>query len=100
MSLFLSLSCGISCRFQQLSPAEGQVSYVLRTRSPLSLAGPFDLHVLGTPPAFILSQDQTLRISSAGFRPPSDDPQVTCFFHSFARFSHLSLLAFLSLFNC
>ena len=28
-------SCGISCRFQQLSPAEGQVSYVLRTRSPL-----------------------------------------------------------------
>ena len=22
---------------------------------------PFDLHVLGTPPAFILSQDQTLR---------------------------------------
>ena len=53
-------SCGISCRFQQLSPAEGQVSYVLRTRSPLSLAAPFDLHVLGTPPAFILSQDQTL----------------------------------------
>ncbi len=24
-------------------------------------ASPFDLHVLGTPPAFILSQDQTLR---------------------------------------
>ncbi len=23
---------------------------------------PFDLHVLGTPPAFILSQDQTLHI--------------------------------------
>ena len=30
------------------------------TRAPLSLARPFDLHVLGTPPAFILSQDQTL----------------------------------------
>src|SRR5260221_10837501 len=60
-SLFGMNSCGISCRFQQLSPAEGQVSYVLRTRSPLSLARPFDLHVLGTPPAFILSQDQTLR---------------------------------------
>ncbi len=27
--------CGISFRFQKLSPAEGQVSYVLRTRSPL-----------------------------------------------------------------
>ena len=26
------------------------------------LSSPFDLHVLGTPPAFILSQDQTLRI--------------------------------------
>ena len=23
--------------------------------------GPFDLHVLGTPPAFVLSQDQTLQ---------------------------------------
>ena len=34
--LFSPTSCGISCRFQQLSPAEGQVSYVLRTRSPLS----------------------------------------------------------------
>ena len=36
-SLFGMNSCGISCRFQQLSPAEGQVSYVLRTRSPLTL---------------------------------------------------------------
>ncbi len=54
-------TCGISSPFELLSPAEGQVSYVLRTRSPLSIAAPFDLHVLGTPPAFILSQDQTLR---------------------------------------
>jgi hypothetical protein len=63
--LFSSTSCGISCRFQQLFPAKGQVSYVLRTRSPLTYiaACPFDLHVLGTPPAFILSQDQTLRKS-------------------------------------
>lgn len=36
---------------------------MLLTRSPLKpFEGfPFDLHVLGTPPAFILSQDQTLR---------------------------------------
>jgi hypothetical protein len=38
---------------------------VLLTRSPLiqraSSLSPFDLHVLSTPPAFILSQDQTLR---------------------------------------
>ena len=55
-------SCGISNPFGLLSPAEGQVNYVLLTRSPLGIATPFDLHVLGTPPAFILSQDQTLRI--------------------------------------
>jgi hypothetical protein len=38
---------------------------VLLTRSPLihpaSWASSFDLHVLSTPPAFVLSQDQTLR---------------------------------------
>ena len=34
--LFFPTSCGISCRFQQLFPAKGQVSYVLRTRSPLT----------------------------------------------------------------
>jgi len=35
---------------------------VFLTRSPLRCpkAPPFDLHALGTPPAFILSQDQTL----------------------------------------
>ena len=38
---------------------------MLLTRSPLiraaSCSSPFDLHVLSTPPAFVLSQDQTLR---------------------------------------
>ena len=62
-------SCGISSRFQLLSPSEGQVAHALLTRPPLSYvvrseelrdATPFDLHVLGTPPAFVLSQDQTL----------------------------------------
>ena len=60
---------GFSYRFQQLSRAHGQVIYVLLTRSPLSLFGKqaflktsFDLHVLGMPPAFILSQDQTLHL--------------------------------------
>ena len=63
-------SCGISSRFQLLSPTEGQVAHALLTRPPLSLKvvtpkgsnqqTPFDLHVLGTPPAFVLSQDQTL----------------------------------------
>ena len=46
-----------------------QVIHALLTRPPLShlsvrkLQGAsFDLHVLGTPPAFILSQDQTLKL--------------------------------------
>ena len=37
---------------------------MILTRSPLTHpqgAGPFDLHVLSTPPAFVLSQDQTLQ---------------------------------------
>ena len=49
---------------------------MLRTRSPLLFKciatpeKPFDLHVLTTPPAFILSQDQTLRKKRA--TNPSD----------------------------
>jgi hypothetical protein len=31
----------------------------------------FDLHVLGTPPALILSQDQTLMLNSSPFAPPA-----------------------------
>ena len=56
--------CGISSRFQLLSPTRRQIAHVLLTRSPLSIEAssnaPFDLHVLGAPPAFVLSQDQTL----------------------------------------
>ena len=39
---------------------------MLRTRAPLYLRLPsfsLDLHVLGTPPAFVLSQDQTLQLN-------------------------------------
>ena len=52
-------------RFHRLSACRGLVAYALRTRAPLSGPPkgpiPFDLHVLGLPLAFILSQDQTLR---------------------------------------
>ena len=37
---------------------------MLRTRAPLSPKASFDLHVLGMPPAFVLSQDQTLKLMS------------------------------------
>jgi hypothetical protein len=54
---------GISSGFPKLSQSQGQITHVLLTRSPLihPKASPFDLHVLSTPPAFVLSQDQTLR---------------------------------------
>lgn len=58
---------GINSSFPELSPSLRQVAYVLRTRSPLShpriatLLFSLDLHVLTTPPAFTLSQNQTLR---------------------------------------
>ena len=78
------ITCGISCSFEQLSPTLRQITYVLLTRPPLTNVAPlplrplpvishspvppglqsivsaFDLHVSSTPPAFILSQDQTL----------------------------------------
>ena len=61
------VSCGISDSFPSLSPSEGQIAHALLTRSPLSREpkspAPFDLHVLGTPPAFVLSQDQTLEFN-------------------------------------
>src|SRR5262245_48666977 len=56
---------GINPGFPGLSRCQGWVTHVLLTRSPLSPApkGRFslDLHVLSAPPAFVLSQDQTLR---------------------------------------
>jgi hypothetical protein len=64
-SLTTPTVCGISSPFGLLFPTSGQVTYVLRTHSPLraniAISSAFDLHVLSTPPAFILSQDQTLR---------------------------------------
>jgi hypothetical protein len=58
--------CGISAPFGTLSPAEGQIIYVLRTRAPLSGVTPLscDLHVLGVPLTFALSQDQTLQLEN------------------------------------
>ena len=61
---------GISSSFPLLFPPEGYVAHVLLTCSPLSLISFFpkvsfhqfslDSHSLSTPPAFVLSQDQTL----------------------------------------
>lgn len=55
---------GINPSFEGLSRSSGQVAYVLLRRSPLGPKASLDLHVLGTPPAFILSQNQTLKLKS------------------------------------
>ena len=57
---------GISSSFPELSLSERQIIYVLLTRAPLPIFyiatkdESSDLHVLGTPPALVLSQNQTL----------------------------------------
>ena len=75
-------TCGINSPFGELSPTSRQIAHVLRTRAPLNQVGittnlvPFDLHVLSTPPAFVLSQNQTLRES---FSPPAKGGKVPAF---------------------
>jgi hypothetical protein len=64
----LWMSFGISIAFAMLSPIQGQITHVLLTRAPLysplqAEAFSYDLHVLSTPPAFTLSQDQTLQLN-------------------------------------
>ena len=56
--------CGISRSFPRLSPTTGQVPTrysPVRHSVPAETGTAFDLHVLGMPPAFVLSQDQTLK---------------------------------------
>ena len=58
----------ISNPFGLLSQSLGQVSHALLTRAPVAHPRkdkPLDLHVLSTPPAFVLSQDQTLHPNSS-----------------------------------
>ena len=74
-------SCGISRGFPRLSPTQGQVAHVLRTRPPLGSreqapSSSFDLHVLSTPPAFVLSQDQTLQKKWFNQPPKKEEGQV------------------------
>ena len=53
--------CGISTAFAVLSPTEGHVpTCYSAVRHSLPEGTACDLHALGTPPAFVLSQDQTL----------------------------------------
>ena len=95
--------CGISSRFQLLSPCTRQVTHALLTRPPLShlrcfnlqqagsingRGASFDLHVLSTPPAFILSQDQTLVISVCSVRMTLAIHPLLLFWKSFSSIYH------------
>ncbi len=59
------VSCCISPPFGRLSTTLGKITHVLLTRAPLNRVAPvaFDLHVLGAPLTFVLSQDQTLQLN-------------------------------------
>ncbi len=63
------------CKHLTLSRSSGYVTYSFLTLSPLTIISitqsnsPFDLHVLATPPAFVLSQDQTLQFVSLTLPP-------------------------------
>ena len=61
------MTSGISSSFPLLSPTRRLIIHVLRTRAPLSTPKgfSFDLHVLGPPQTFALSQDQTLQFDFA-----------------------------------
>lgn len=87
---------GINSSFPELSPSLRQVAYVLRTRSPLShpriatLLFSLDLHVLTTPPAFTLSQNQTLR--KIFFLRFSESSTSVSFFNYSIRWTYISKL--------
>jgi hypothetical protein len=73
------VSSGISAPFGELFRAPRKITHVLRTRAPLySPLRTFslDLHVLGTPPAFVLSQDQTLQLRDFDPCPSSREKRL------------------------
>ena len=49
-------------QFPEAIPYQRAYSHALLTRPPLDPKVSLDLHVLGLPPAFVLSQDQTLKL--------------------------------------
>ena len=56
-------------QFPGAIPNQRARSHALLTRPPLSPKASFDLHVLGLPPAFNLSQDQTLHLNFSDRSP-------------------------------
>ena len=61
-------------QFPGAVPYQGARSHALLTRPPLEPKSSLDLHVLGLPPAFVLSQDQTLKLKRPEGRLLDDGP--------------------------
>ena len=57
--------------FPEAIPHRRACSHALLTRPPLTPKGALDLHVLSLPPAFVLSQDQTLKLKGC-YQPNLD----------------------------
>ena len=51
-------------KFPRVIPHQREDTHMLLTRLPLSIGTSFDLHVLGVPPAYVLSHDQTLKFNN------------------------------------
>ncbi len=87
--------------FPRLCSSTRQIVYALRTRTPL-VSGiatllPFDLHVLGLPLAFILSQDQTLHCKRVDFLTKKEIIIMICLDYLICYF-YVSYLYFKELF--
>ena len=65
-------------QFPEAIPKQRVRSHVLLTRPPLDPKVSLDLHVLGLPPAFVLSQDQTLKLKRSRDRILDVEPSHIC----------------------
>ncbi len=96
----MKVSSGFNPSFPRLSLCKRQVTHVLLTRPPLIQfvfcpkasvkSSSLDLHVLSAPPAFVLSQDQTLNYNLSNSKIISD--------YEFWFLCYLSITAFVILF--
>ena len=98
------LSCDIWCPIQYY-PSFPTVILVLkagylRVTHPFAMVLlPFDLHVLGMPPALILSQDQTLNKKVLSCSTCSVQFSKTYSVFAFVRHSHIALLLYQNIFS-
>ena len=65
-------------QFPEAIPQRRARSHALLTRPPLTPKGALDLHVLGLPPAFVLSQDQTLKLKGSTSLSLTEEPLHIC----------------------